>query len=138
MRPFPLLALLALAACAATPADQRRAADAEAVRQQKLANEFAGLVPGEPVSCLPLSPAQQYRTEVYGSTIVYVASRTLKYRNETGGGCGGVGHRDDILITNSPTGRLCRGDLARTVDRASRIETGGCALGEFTPYRKAS
>jgi hypothetical protein len=140
MRPaltFAALACIA-AGCAATPRDRERAAADRASAEQRLATELAGLVPGEPVDCLPLAPTQSYSTKGFGDVLVYRASNRLKYRNDAGPGCSGVGRNDDILVTVSPTGRLCRGDFARTVDRSSRINTGGCALGAFIPYKRPS
>ncbi len=129
-----VLALL-LAGCATSPREAERAATAEAATQQALATELAGLVPGEPTSCLPEPGRTQLSSKGYGATIVYSASRTLKYRNDTTGGCERLS-RGDTLITRTPIGRVCRGDIATTVDRASGFQTGSCALGDFVPYRR--
>jgi hypothetical protein len=136
---LPLAALALVAAgCAATPRDRERAAAEQASTEQRLAAEFAGLTPGEPVDCLPITRTQNYSVKGYDDVLVYRVSSKLKYRNDAGPGCSGVGRNDDVLVTVSPTGRLCRGDMARTVGRGSRINTGGCALGAFVPYRAAS
>jgi hypothetical protein len=126
----PLLAILG--GCTLTPAQQAAVARSDAVAQQDLAKELAGLEPGKPVSCLANYRARQLKG--FGSTLVYVEGRNLKYRVEAPG-CEGVA-RGDILVTVSPTGQLCSGDLARTVSQTSRIPSGGCGLGEFTPYRR--
>jgi hypothetical protein len=130
--PSILVALLATA-CAPTPQQAARAAvDADAT-QAKLAKALAGLTPGKPMSCL--SQLQSTNLEAYGPTLLYRVSRNLVYRNDTAGGCERAG-RDDVLVTRSPTGQLCRGDIGQTFDRASRFPTGGCSLGDFVPYRK--
>lgn len=134
MRRMSLVLLSALAACA-TPAEQERAAAAESKAEAGLAAELAGLTPGEPSSCLPEPARRQLQSKEYGATIVYIASRDVKYRSDTSGGCGGVG-RDDILITQTPLARVCRGDIARTVDRTSGFTTGSCSFGDFVPYRR--
>lgn len=135
MRPFALAALATLAACTTTPAQEERAAAAQADTEAALAVELAGLVPGEPSDCLPGPARTQMTSEGFGSTIVYRVSRDLKYRTEASG-CEGVGRRDDILITRTPVGRTCRGDIAQTVDRTTRFPTGSCSFGSFVPYRR--
>ena len=131
---LPALALVV--ACAQTPRDQARAA-AEAERaEQDLSKELAGLTPGEPRGCLNTSETRNAQSRGYGTKIVYIVSPGVKYVTDAGPGCEGLGRRDDILVTTSPTGQLCRGDIARTIDRTSRFPTGSCAFGDFTPYRR--
>jgi hypothetical protein len=131
-------AFLALAAaalvggCAATPEQQARTAERRADSAARLDKALAGFTAEQPQSCMPITNPR--RTEYYGDTIIYEVSGNLVYRNDTTGGC--ALERDDILVTSTPLGRLCRGDIARTVDRASRFNTGSCALGDFVPYRK--
>ncbi len=135
MRILPLLVLPAamLAGCTQTPAEVERAQVREAGVQEKLAKELAGLVPGKPTSCISQFPQKQ--SAGYGATILYRASRNLVYRSDTAGGCEGIA-RGDILVTQTPTGQLCRGDIARTFDQASRFPTGSCSFGDFVPYRR--
>ena len=135
MRSPALVLALLLAGCTTSPREAVRAATAEAASQQALAAELAGLVPGEPTTCLPEPTRNQLASRGYGATIVYVASPTLKYRNDTTGGCERLG-RGDTLITRTPIGRVCRGDIATTVDRTSGFQTGSCAFGDFVPYRR--
>lgn len=128
----PLL-LLAVAACA--PSASQRVASAAAADKTAadLNRALAGLTPRQPVSCLPTAARTQ--STAYGSTIIYTVSRREKYRNDTVGGCESIA-RGDILVTRSPAGQLCSGDIAQTVDPGSRMQTGGCALREFIPYRR--
>ena len=122
----------ALAGCAATPREQAAMAERNARDAARLDQRLAGYTAGEPVSCLPVNTTR--RSEYFGDTILYEVSGKLVYRNDTSGGC--AIDRGDILVTSTPIGSLCRGDIARTVDRASRFPSGSCALGEFVPYRK--
>jgi hypothetical protein len=123
---------LALAACAASPAEVQRVADRDDRQRAELDKRLAGFTPGRPVTCIPTVRMRSTRT--YGGTILYEASSNLIYRNDTNGTCGnGI---DDILVTQTPGPQLCAGDIVRTVDRTARVETGGCGLGEFTPYRR--
>lgn len=133
MRGCALLLPLAIAACAATPQEVQRAAEQEATSQRKLDRALAGLTPGATTDCLPLTTHSE-QTTGYGSTLLFRVSRGLVYRNEAPG-CESV-ERQDILVTVSPSGRLCRGDIARTVQPLSRIPTGSCTLGSFTEYRR--
>ncbi len=135
MRVLAAILALTLAGCTTSLREAERSANAAAAAQDALAGELAGLVPGQPSACLPQPGRVQLSSRGFGSTIVYEVSRDLKYRNDTTGGCEGVG-RGDILVTSTPTGRVCRGAIARTVDRGSAFHTGSCALGDFVPYRR--
>lgn len=137
MRRLILISAVVLSACAATPVERERAAAVRSETQAALDKELAGLVPGEPTTCLPEPARTQLSSEVYGSTIVYRASRAVKYRSDTDGPCG-RGNGNDILVTRTPLSRVCRGDIVQTFDRTSRFPTGSCALGDFVPYRKPS
>ena len=135
-RIFPLASLtaaaIALSSCTMTPAETARAADARAATQAELGKELAGLTPTETRDCM--DNYQSSSLKAYGGTLVYSVSKSLKYVNDTGGGCEAV-ERGDILVTTSPSGRLCRGDIARTVMPGSRTPSGSCALSSFTTYR---
>jgi hypothetical protein len=135
-RIFPLASLsvaaIALSSCAMTPAETARAADAKAATQAELGKELAGLTPTDTRECM--DNYQSSSLKAYGGTLVYSVSKSLKYVNDTGGGCEAV-ERGDILVTTSPSGRLCRGDIARTVMPGSRMPSGSCALGSFVTYR---
>jgi hypothetical protein len=115
-----------------TPADTARAADAKAATQASLGKELAGLTPTETKDCM--DNYQSSSLKAYGGTLVYSVSKSLKYVNDTGGGCEAV-ERGDILVTRSNGGRLCRGDIAQTVMPGSRMPSGSCAMGSFVTYR---
>lgn len=123
---------IGLAGCAATPREEAARAERRARTASELEARLAGFTPEKPTSCLPNRTAR--RSEYFGDTIVYEVSGNLLYRTDTSGGCNL--RADDILVTQSTIGQLCRGDIARTVDRASRFTTGSCALGDFVAYRK--
>ncbi len=127
--------LLLVAGCAATPKETARAEADQAQRADRLATRLAGFTPGQPQDCLPtIRPSAS--TETIGSTILYVQSSKLLYRNDTTGGCESAEH-GDYYVTVSPSGRLCRGDIARTIQPVGgNIPTGSCALGAFVPYTR--
>jgi hypothetical protein len=136
MRTLALLTLAALAGCSTTPREAEQAAEAAAATEDRLAVALAGLTPGPPQACLePFATRRNASVKGYGSTLVYTISRNLKYVT-VAPGCEGVGRREDILITSTPIGRNCSGDIVQTVDRTSRFPTGSCAFGQFVPYRR--
>ena len=58
------------------------------------------------------------------------------YVNRPTGGCPSLdGGR--FLITRSPTGNLCAGDIVSVREPGPGPDVGSCALGDFTPYRRA-
>ena len=127
-----LLALFLLAAYA-TPEEAARTEDQA---RAGLERELAGLVPGEPSQCLPVTARRQLSSRGYGSTIVYRVGSGLKYRSDTTGGCERLAGRRDILVAQTPLSRPCAGDIATTVDPTSGFQTGSCSFGLFIPYRK--
>lgn len=125
---------MALMTVAASTSSDRRAAE-EAKAQAALAQELAGLVPGKPQNCIDQFVVRDASTISFGDTLVYRANGA-RYVTHTNG-CSGIGgNQDNILITRTPSTQLCSGDIATTVDRVSRVQTGSCAFGDFTPYRK--
>jgi hypothetical protein len=127
------LLFVTLTGCAATPEQQSRMAAERARDDAKIAVALKGLVPGQPRTCI--SPIDATSTEVHGDTILYKTGRRLIYRNDTNGGCFGLG-RDDIIVTISNGGQLCRGDSVRTIDRTTRMPSGACSFGDFVPYSR--
>lgn len=135
--PIPLATLLVvplIAGCTLTPAEKERMQERAAVTRTDLDKALAGLQPSQSLTCLP-PIAGTVSTKAYGLTILYTVSRKLIYRNDTTGGCENMG-RGDILVTVQSQGTACQGDIARTVDPTSRIQTGSCALGPFVKYSK--
>ncbi|WP_293873024.1 MULTISPECIES: hypothetical protein [unclassified Sphingomonas] len=127
------VALLA-AACTQTPQERIATQEANAAAAAKLGKQLAGLTPGPSTSCMPRFPTTQ--VQAFGPTILYTVSRGLKYRSDTAGGCERVG-RGDILVTRSPTGQLCQGDIATTIDQTGRTFSGSCSFGPFVRYSKS-
>ena len=112
---------------AATGAQEQRSA-------RELQRELAGKVAGQPLRCL-----QPHRTRdmqaIDPNTILFRDGRTT-YVARMNGSCSGLGSPGYILITRSIGGSsLCSGDIAQVADSASRMVVGGCAFGDFVPYR---
>lgn len=130
IRALLLLAPIALASCATDQyAERQRAHD-----ETKLARLLGDRLAGEPQDCLD-SRSTNGSEAVGSQTMLYFQGSTV-YRNDLIGQCAGL-RADDIPVITSTSGRLCRGDMVRTVSRTTPgITTGGCALGAFTPYRE--
>ena len=105
--------------------------------QALLAQRLAGKVAGNPVNCLP-----SYRTgdlEVIDrDTILFEAGGTTYLQNASGycypsGSAAGY-----VLVTTgiASGGRLCDGDVARTVTSSGGFTAGSCTLNPFVPYRR--
>jgi hypothetical protein len=133
--PTLALAALALTGCAASPADTARAQARDQADRVALDKKLAGLSPAEKTDCLDNFRTTPATLSANGAALVYRVSDKLTYVNETTGGCEAV-ERGDILVTQSNAGRLCRGDIGRTVMPGSSMPTGSCALGSFIAYRK--
>ena len=128
-----LVAAAVLAGCASTPAERAHEQAAAATTQQKLDARLAGYTPGQPVDCINDYPTSH--SEAFGSKILYSFSRDTLYVNDTTGGCESM-QNGDYLVTVSNSGRLCSGDIGRTFQPDTRVPTGSCALGRFTPYQR--
>lgn len=125
---FIAAGVLGAAAVVAAPAQD--SPDRAAVAYAELID---GKTPEKPTSCIDTRFTKPQLT-AYGSRLLYRVSSKLVYVNDTRGGCEGVA-RGDTLVTRQYQTRLCRGDIAQTVNMPSGMFTGSCALGDFIPYR---
>lgn len=130
IRALLLLAPIALTSCASNQyAERQRAHD-----ETKLARLLGDRVPGEVQDCL--DSRMTNGSEAVGSKTLLYFQGTTVYRNDLIGQCAGL-RSNDIPVITSNSGRLCRGDMIRTVSRSTPgVTTGGCALGTFVPYRE--
>ena len=97
-----------------------------------LARSVRGLAPDTTLACIRIIDAVE--PSGAGDTILWRTGRRLYYRNDTLGGCTGLGRGDRIVTERLSGDRLCRGDVVRTRDRTSGVLTGSCTLGEFVRY----
>ncbi len=138
MRKFLFLLPLLVAACTQTAADRERVAREADTTQAKLDRALAGYAPDQSgsSSCLHSSFYRGAQgTQAYGRTLLFRVNTNTIYRTDTAGGCERVGD-DAYLVTTTPTGDLCRGDIARVVDRAIRQQVSSCSFGDFVAYRR--
>lgn len=144
MRNMPIMLSLAALACA-TPliaSDSRdavirtRTADAIAnldERGQKLAKIYLkDRVAGDPVDCIPRTRLR--RSTAASDDVLLYDDGSVVYVNTPYLGCPRA--RDNTMISQTPVGRLCSGDIVLVQDLRINVPLGSCALSEFVPYRK--
>ena len=104
--------------------------------ESRLIAELEGYVPDGPsVSCVR-SPEVQGNRTVGRDAIVFSGSAGRKWVNRTRGSCPSL-EFGRALRFRMTAPQLCSGEIAAVFDPATNMEYGACALGEFTPYRRA-
>jgi hypothetical protein len=96
---------------------------------------LAGRTAGPPVSCVSLRNLGGNRS-VEGA-IVFGGDTHRIYVNQPPQPCPSLANGRSLIV-HTPTGQLCRGDIARVADLTSGSEIGACGLGDFTPYDRPS
>lgn len=133
MRFAPALApILAAAALIGIVAPSLAADRPNAQGEAELAKQLADRVAGKPVSCLNQRDLQSSQV-IDGTAIVYRIGRQLYVNRPSGAE---TLDNDDILVTKTYTGQLCRMDSVHLVDRAGGFTHGFVILGDFVPYTK--
>jgi len=133
MKTLVLLASACLVAGCTADTDER--VDMMADDESRLAAQLSGFEPdGPPVQCVDTRQLQGNRSA--GETaIVFSGSGGRKWVNRPAAGCPDL-RFSRALKTRTTGTRLCRGDIATVFDPVSRMEFGGCGLGDFEPYRR--
>lgn len=144
MRKLPLT-LCALAAAATLPllaantppadvrADTLAKIDGLDDRGQKIARLYLkDRVAGEPVSCIPQTRLRR-STAASDDVLLYDDGSTV-YVNAPYLGCRGA--RNNAMISRTPTGRMCSGDIILVQDLVARVPLGSCSLSQFVPFKK--
>ena len=134
MRHLLLLASVCLAAGCTTD-DPNDRVDMRADDEASLASQLRGYEPaGPPVQCVNSRDLMGNRSA--GETAIVFSGRGGRlWVNRPAAGCPDL-KSFRALRTRTPGTRLCRGDIATVFDPLSRVEYGGCGLGEFEPYRR--
>ncbi|VXC59629.1 hypothetical protein [Sphingomonas sp. 8AM] len=127
---FAAAAALGAAAVVAAPVQKTDRPDKNRVAYEKL---LAGKTAGKPQDCIDTRFTRPQLT-AYNGKLLYRVSGKLVYVTDTGGGCEAVS-RGDVIITRQYQTRLCRGDIAQTMNLQANIPSGSCAMGQFVPYR---
>lgn len=131
-RPVPRFALMRVALLALSLLPMVAAEARVETGDQQLARILAGRTEGKAQSCLPLMNRNDSET-IRGVGIAYNNGRTT-WISRFDKGC--APKSDDVVVTTSPMGRPCRGDIVRFVERMTGFEHGACAFGDFVPYTK--
>jgi hypothetical protein len=129
------LILLAGACLAAGCTMNDQPVEMSASDEAQLSTQLRGYEPaGPPVSCVDTRRLQGNRSAGEGA-IVFTGAGGRKWVNRPPGGCPTLDF-NRALQTQTPSTRLCRGDIATVFDPLNRVEYGGCGLGDFEPYRR--
>ncbi len=109
----------------------RQAAGDEAA----LAAVLQGRVAGPPQDCVNLTDLGD--STPYGRDAILFRGHTdeVVYVNRPAGGCPALAF-GAALRSRTSAAQLCRGDIVTVFDSQSGTEFGGCALGQFTPWRR--
>ncbi|MBQ0770863.1 hypothetical protein [Parasphingorhabdus sp.] len=130
-----LIFALPIAILLAAPAVSGEAIELSEQQQAKLDKRLEGRTAGEPQSCISMND-QRNMTVISDDILIFGSRRNAKtiYVNKPYGGCRNAAN--SILSYSRPTSSLCKGEIIKLIDSASRIEMGSCAFGDFVPYTK--
>ena len=103
--------------------------------QAQFAQLTAGKVAGAALNCLP-SWRSNDMVVIDDNTIAFRNGPSRVYINHMQGGCVGIDHGRNALVTRTPGPNLCRGDIAQILDTGAHITVGSCVFGDFVPYTK--
>lgn len=116
------------------PALLLAAGSAQAARPS-LDKALAGRIPGKAEACIQQSWIDQ--TDIFDNgSILYHMKSGPDYLNTPSPSCAGL-RANAGLISSTPTGQICRGDIVQIVDFTSGFNYGSCGLGDFIPYSRA-
>ncbi|MEO1731278.1 MAG: hypothetical protein AAFR64_11130 [Pseudomonadota bacterium] len=102
--------------------------------EKRLAKMLEGRVAGEPQNCIRTRPTERVTTidktaYVYGSGNTIYVQRTAHPER--------IDDRQALVTRRFGSGtQICRQDITRTIDPASRIQTGNVFFEEFIPYTR--
>jgi hypothetical protein len=132
-----LCAVILAAGCASAgrPGASTQAQSQAAKDKGKLAEALSGRIAGPPQDCVNERDLGGHQS--FGEGVILFSGNTssVVYVNRPPAGCLGLNFRPALKIQTTTT-QLCRGDIVTLFDPATGQGYGGCALGEFTPYRR--
>jgi len=126
----PLMAILALAGCAASTAQAPQGED-QAEVAARIAGATFGRVPGQPVSCINVADVRVSRA-LSSQLILFEAADGRQWVNRASA-CAGLSYNRAVRLQN-PTAQLCRGHQVQVTDPAGRTVYGTCTVGDFLTF----
>jgi hypothetical protein len=127
--------ILLASACLAAGCANDEPVETSARDVSRLEAELRGYEPsGPPVSCVNMRTLQGNRSVGEGA-IVFDGPSGRKWVNRPPAGCPTLDLGRALRVRTSSS-QLCRNDIVTVFDPVSRIEYGGCGLGDFEPYRR--
>lgn len=129
---FAALSLITVSPASAQDSDDDAASEMTE-GEERLARMLEGRVAGEPLDCIRTRPSESALT-IQDTAYVYGRGKTI-YVQQTR-------HpedidRNDIVVIQRFNGtRLCRLDLATTIDRNTGFFTGNVQFDQFIPYTR--
>lgn len=129
---LPIVGAAILTSCATQPPSPTEIAESQAALQKLIGGKIAG----QPITCLPHYRADDM-VRIDDSTVAFRQGSTV-YVNHLKGECSHLKDSFYALVTHGSRIGLCNGDIAQVRDVSTGTIVGGCALGDFTPYSKAT
>lgn len=131
MNKLVLIPIVLFAACTVAAGES---VEATPEAQDRLATALAGRTAGPSVSCVRTQDVRGNRI-IDERTILFEGRGSTDYLNRTAGACAGMREWHALRLRTVGT-QMCQGETVVAFDPTSGLERGGCALGEFTPYRR--
>lgn len=129
---MPRTSLLTVVACFLSIG--AAAADPPTPGEVKLGRALEDRVAGKPTNCIALRRIRGSRI-IDRTAIIYEAGGTL-YINRPSSGAETLS-ASNVLVTKTPTGEVCRGEIVQLFDTGAHFQVGTVILGPFVPYRKS-
>lgn len=114
----------------------RGAVSDDQAAEMRISRILYGRTAGAPTDCINLSDIASSQV-VSGTAIIYRMRNGTMYLNRPESGASFLS-RDDILVTDTHSSRLCRIDIVRLVDSGSHMPNGTVGLGHFIPYSRSA
>jgi hypothetical protein len=129
-----LLTISCLALLAACARDEPLQADANGeARLSAALRDYSSAGPA--VSCVSTRNLGGNRSAGEGAIIFDGGRHDRLWVNRPPAGCPDLSFGRALAVRTTTT-KLCRGDIADVFDPVSGFHFGGCALGDFEPYRR--
>jgi hypothetical protein len=110
--------------------------DAGGRHSDKLLKALSGRSALPDAACVNLHDLDGHRIFPRDKAVVFEGPGSLVYLNRFNGVCDNLVDGVSLRLS-TPTGRLCRGDIVQMFEPMDGSSRGACALGDFTPFRRA-